>query len=318
MTQRTPTDATYVLVALVVGLFVGLVCQDSTAAESGEPVDLESEEVSWLVEPEVAAGFIEQRDPVVLDTRGESAYGGGHVAGAVPVDWGAFTPSEEADRGELLVDEATLQSEVRKLGVDNDRPVLVVGNPPDNWGEDGRIVWMLRTLGHERVGLVDGGHRALVEHGVETTGEQTDPEEGDFEVERRDQWGVDRAELREIVEAESDEVVIVDTRSEREYAGETPYGEDRGGHLPGAVHLHYRELLDGEGRLKSESTVRGMLEERGITSDKRVVAYCTGGVRSAWMTVVLAHLGYERAANYAGSGWDWAAAPEEDHPLLTE
>jgi thiosulfate/3-mercaptopyruvate sulfurtransferase len=312
--MRIHTDLTRVLLAFAAGLFVASGWEATGVAES----ESDRGAFPWIVEPAAAAAIIEEGEPVVLDTRDESAYESEHVAGAVQVDWEAFTPSQEEDRGELLADEATLQEKLRGLGVDGDRPVLVVGNPPDNWGEDGRIVWMLRSLGHDSAGLVDGGYAALAGEGVETTDQETDPESGDFEVDRRGDWLVERAELRELVDGESDQTVIVDTRSEREYRGETPYGEDRAGHLPGAVHLHYRALLDEEGRLRPASEVRSLLDDRGIAADKRVVAYCTGGVRSAWLTVVLAHLGYERVANYAGSGWDWAAAPEEDHPLVTE
>ncbi len=298
-------------IVLAVALVV-TVGADELAAGSG------GEALSWIVQPERAAELIdEQDDPVVLDTRGEAAWNEEHVAGAVPVEWGEFTASSEEDRGELLEETSELQAKLRALGVDADRPVFVVGNPPDNWGEDGRIVWMLRTLGHERAALVDGGHAALAEQGVETTDEATEPEEGNFEVERRESWTIARSEIKGLVGDDS-EAVIVDTRSEREFGGETPYGENRPGHLPGAVHLHYRRLLDDEGRLRPSSEIRELLEQRGISPDNRVVAYCTGGVRSAWLTAVLVDLGFERVANYPGSAWDWAAADEEEYPLVVE
>jgi len=263
----------------------------------------------WVVEPQRAAELIESGEVSVLDTRSDSQWNDGRLPGAVRVDWEAFTPSTKADRGELSADDAALQEKLRTLGIDGDRPVLVVGNPPHNWGEDGRIVWMLRTLGHDRAGLVDGGHRAVVEAGIEETDETTEPDPGEFTVDRRTDWVVDRREVE--ASLESDSAVILDTRQAREYAGGTPYGEARGGHLPGAKHLHYRALLGSDGRLRSPATVRRLLDQRGITPDERVIAYCTGGVRSAWMTVVLQYLGYGDVANYAGSMWEWAAGEGE-------
>ena len=38
-------------------------------------------------------------------------------------------------------------------------------------------------------------------------------------------------------------LVVVDTRTVQEYRGAKRFGEARGGHLPRAVHLHFRELL---------------------------------------------------------------------------
>ena len=64
-----------------------------------------------------------------------------------------------------------------------------------------------------------------------------------------------------------------------------------------------------------KAKLRALLKGRGIVPDQKVVAYCTGGIRSAWVVVVLAHLGYGRVANYAGSMWEWSAEPAEAYPL---
>ena len=53
--------------------------------------------------------------------------------------------------------------------------------------------------------------------------------------------------------------------------------------------------------------------EAGITADKLIVPYCTGGVRSGFAAAVLAELHYPRVANYDGSMWEWSA--DDDRPL---
>ena len=45
----------------------------------------------------------------------------------------------------------------------------------------------------------------------------------------------------------------------------------------------------------------------GLRDDTIVVAYCTGGIRSGFMYMVLRWCGYERAQNYDGSWWEWAS-----------
>ena len=109
--------------------------------------------------------------------------------------------------------------------------------------------------------------------------------------------------------------MIIDTRERREYEGGTPYGETRGGHVPGAVHLHYRSLLRKDGRLRSPGALKRLLQKAGISSNKEIIAYCTGGVRSGYVVAVLAHLGFSKVLNYAGSMWAWAAADAKQHPL---
>lgn len=281
-----------------------------------EPKAAEGPDVSdWVVGPSEAAAVIEEGNPTVLDTRGRATWKRGHVPGAVPLDWEEFTPSAQAERGRLTRDDAALQEKLRNLGVSSDRPVIVVGSNDGGWGESGRAVWMLRTLGHEAAAWVEGGHEALVSEGIEETTEETEPERGDFEVERRDDWSIERDELRSIYR--DDDVVLLDTREAREYRGETPYGESRGGHIPGAEHLYFKELLRSDGRLIADVRIREKLESAGAEPDDTVVVYCTGGVRSAWVTSVLVELGYRDVRNYAGSTWEWSAGATEDFPLET-
>lgn len=240
-------------------------------------------------------------------------FGGAKVPGAIAIDWTKFSRSDYPHQGELLRDDRALTEKLQALGIDRDRPVVVVGNPENGWGQDGRIVWMLRTLGHEQTALVDGGYEALLEVGIDR--DLVPPQRGNFVVKRRDRWVIDRDELK--ARFASGEVAILDARTPREYAGATPYRETRGGHVPGAISLHYREFIGEDGRIISRSQIVSRLEDAGVTPETAIVTYCTGGVRSGWLTAVLADLGYE-VKNYAGSMWEWAAAPANDYPLETE
>ncbi|NES07095.1 MAG: hypothetical protein F6K22_32415 [Okeania sp. SIO2F4] len=113
---------------------------------------------------------------------------------------------------------------------------------------------------------------------------------------------------------ENNNLVIIDTRELREYAGKTPYGEQRGGHIPGAVHIYFKDWLDNNGMLLSRDKILEMLAKKGITRDKNFVTYCTGGVRSAWSSSVLVDLGFQ-VKNYSGSMWEWSASDADIYPL---
>ena len=284
-----------------------------TSPETVQPWP-ETVPVPWIVSPEQARRLM-AAGARVLDVRAEPAYLEGHVEGALSTRWEAFSRSDDPYRGRLLEDDALLQSRIRALGIDGEAPVLVVGDPRAGWGEDGRLVWTLRTAGHERAAFVDGGLLALADAGVALSVARTPPPPaGGFTVRRRADWTVETAWVESHLR--DPEVVFVDAREAREYAGETPYGESRGGHLPGAVHLYYKDLLDPQGRLRGTAELRSRLEARGIAPEKTVVAYCTGGVRSAWLVAVLVELGFPAARNYAGSMWEWSAQPESTHPLV--
>ncbi|NJN86147.1 MAG: sulfurtransferase [Leptolyngbyaceae cyanobacterium SL_7_1] len=283
----------------------------------GNPIDPHTLQQQWIVSPDQAVGLLQQ-GATLLDARGSNAWNRGVLENSIGVTWQQFSQQEHPHKGKLLEDEAVLTQKLREIGVFNDRPVVVVADPANGWGEDGRIVWMLRTLGHRQAVLVDGGYQALVEQAVPVVaqGETIASTPGDFIIRRTNQWEVDQAELRRLMNANN--IVIVDVREPREYQGQTPYGESRGGHIPGAIHLYYRDLLDEQGNLRSRQELLALLQQHNITPDQelQVISYCTGGIRSGWFTAVLTDLGF-RAQNYAGSIWEWSAAPVEEYPLQT-
>lgn len=266
---------------------------------------------SWLVDAPSAIASV--GSALILDTRGSAAFALGHPEGAVRVTWEQFSRTEKHHRGELLAP-AALEAELQKIGVRGDQKVVVVGDP-DAWGEDGRIVWMLRAAGHKSAFAVDGGYPAWKSAGGATKmGGSAALKKGDFRVELVDEL---YATVGEVREALTRETLLIDTREKREFDGETPYGEQRGGHLPGAKHLHFKDLLGKGGKLKTPAEIQTLLNGRGIVKKTPIITYCTGGIRSGWMTMVLRSLGYN-ASNYAGSMWQWSSLPVEQFPLTTE
>ncbi|MCI0771536.1 MAG: hypothetical protein J4N94_06615, partial [Chloroflexi bacterium] len=71
-----------------------------------------------------------------------------------------------------------------------------------------------------------------------------------------------------------DDAVIWDVRTEGEFDGSVNRGNRRVGHVAGAVHLEWSELMDAEThRFRSEAEMRVLLNGLGITPDKTAYAY---------------------------------------------
>lgn len=275
----------------------------------------------WQVDPATAANWV-AGGATVLDARGKlfpfPQLGPNYLPGAIAIDWRAFSAPAKGDRsvrGRLHPENRVLTDKLQALGIDRDVPVIVVGAGRRGWGEEGRIVWMLRSLGHERVVFVDGGYRALAkavrELQVLRMVQPSVP--GDFVVRRSPQWTITKEELRDRL-SDLNNIVILDARSPQEFQGATPYGEQRGGHIPGARSLHFRETLGPDGRVLPRDRLQARLQELDIKPTDTIVSYCTGGVRSAWLTAILVDMGYD-ARNYAGSMWEWSAGNPDEYPL---
>lgn len=232
------------------------------------------------------------------------------LSGAVALAWTRLTFPDVPDKGRLQEDDDVLSALLSEVGLSSDRPILVVADSFRGGGEDGRLTWALRTLGHSRAALVDGGVDALLAAGPVSIAAPTG---GGFVVRRQADWEIAREQLRQAVTEGA--VVLLDTRERREYLGETPHGEARGGIVPGARHLWYRDLIGPDGRILPRAEVAARLNGLGVGPDGDIAAYCTGGVRAGFVTTVLTHYGY-RVRNYAGSMWHWAAGPADVYPLV--
>jgi sulfur-carrier protein adenylyltransferase/sulfurtransferase len=92
---------------------------------------------------------------------------------------------------------------------------------------------------------------------------------------------IDASRAREIIEEESPSIVDVREREEWEE-----------GHIPGAVHVP-------RGHLESR------IEQAAPDKSQPVVVYCAGGNRSAFATMTLEELGYQRVMSLAGGFTDW-------------
>ena len=272
--------------------------------------------IQWVVSAAEAKQLMPEA--TILDTRNLVAWVLGHIQGAVHVTWQQFSQPRLPNKGKLIENPSTLEQKLRAVGIFNTKPVIVIGDPPHNFGEEGRIVWMLRTLGHAQAVFVDGGHAALVLAGIPIQRGLTQPQaKGDFVVQRTGLWEIQRDELKTYLAAGwVPNFCTIDTREPREYAGATPYGEQRGGHIPGAVNLYFKDLMDVNGYLLPREQMLAKLNQIGLDPHTTITTYCTGGIRSAWVVGVLSDLGFKNVKNYAGSMWEWSASASNDYPLI--
>jgi thiosulfate/3-mercaptopyruvate sulfurtransferase len=259
----------------------------------------------WVHAAEVPA--LLAQGAVLLDAREPWRFRDeGHVPGARNAPWQAFTPRRDSG---LLRSVAELQAELQRLGVRRDRPVVVYARWDQGWGEEGRLFWMLEYLGHPAVRVVRGGVAAF--DGPRAHGEPPAATPGDFVARPLAARRATTTALAERATA----VTLLDTRTAEEFAGATLHGEARGGRLPGARHLHWKDLFEPGGSadappaLKSRSALAALFAAHGVTTERPTVAYCTGGIRSGFVYLVLRGLDHPQVANYDGSFWAWAADP---------
>ncbi len=262
---------------------------------------------SLLIDTESLQQQLGQSGLVIIDVRGKSAYEfGGHIPGAVHTTWHEYSDPDAVAKGLLDPDLGRMEQKMRALGISNESQIVIYSNPFDNWGDEGRMFWMLEYLGHTRLRILDGGWVKWVEERRPFEHGRVAPKPGNFTVKVAKQTAIGKEDLKIMVRQPHPGTTIVDARSLEEYLGKEVSGIPRAGHIPSALHVAWNGFLNKDATVKDLASIRAALEDKGVNPSQEIICYCTGGVRSAWLYFILKLAGYPTVRNYAGSWWEWS------------
>ncbi|MEL7681255.1 sulfurtransferase [Citromicrobium bathyomarinum] len=105
---------------------------------------------------------------------------------------------------------------------------------------------------------------------------------------------------------------VVDARDAGRFTGSV---EDAvhglpGGHIPGARHLFFRDVLAEDGTFRDPETLRALFDKAGLDLDRPIVTTCGSGVTASVLLFALRLLGAPQTALYDGSWSEWGADPD--------
>jgi len=279
---------------------------------SEKPVAEESTafEGKYLVNADYVKENAGNANVLLIDARGEDAAKKGTIEGAIALKWQMIADVNGKTGDEMwgtVLPAAELSEKLSGFGISKDKEIIVFGAAQNGWGDEGRIVWELNIAGFENIKMVDGGFDALANAGLNVVKGAAAPKPAEVVV---TELNNDHNINTDALKAEYDSFKVVDVRADEEYEGQTLYGEANGGHLPGAIHIKFTDLFNEDGLLKSNSDIEAMFTEEGINKEDKVVTYCTAGIRSAYMQLVLEMCGFENSLNYDESFYRWSAVNE--------
>lgn len=268
----------------------------------GAPMLASGAEPPALVTHEQVRKRLSDKALRLLDVRPRADYEKGHIPGAVSVDTKGASALASKPGG--LSDQAAWGAWVEPLGIADGQEVLVYGGKSPI--EAARVWWLLRYLGAERVGLIDGGFPLWAAGNRPVSSEATAVAPGKFRVR------LDRGRLatkEDVLAAlKSGSETVVDARSVGEYTG-SDKSSKRGGHVPSACRVEWSDLIDGEGRFLAEATLRSKFGKAGVKAGGPVITHCQGGGRASLDAFVLERLGFPTRNYYLG--WsDWGNVEE--------
>ena len=244
---------------------------------------------------------------VVIDARGSMLEEGSLMYDkAIVVDWADISLLGEfggEELGKLLSKENYLQI-FTKLGINADSEVLVYGftMPEQGFGDEVRVLYTFRYAGLDNVKFIDGGFKQVEKLGFNKNYEPSFDRIDVSDVVRSEATQHDKAIFTDelLLKIGNEDVQVIDTRLEVEYNGRVIYGENKAGHIPGAISLPLNTLVDNNGFLKSREKLEKYVTEKGLDKNKIQITYCTTGVRASYVAVILEELGF-KVRNYEPS-----------------
>lgn len=233
-----------------------------------------------------------------LTEPGRRAYEEGHLPGAVFVDVETDLTAPEGPGRHPLPSPAVFAATLGRLGI-APGDMVVAYDAAGGASAAARLWWMLRSLGHADVFVLDGGLPAWTAAGLPL---ETDPAPAaptsPYPVPETWTGVVDAA-------GAAAATVLVDARAPARYRGEIEPVDPRAGHIPGSLNVPYEGNVDGTGAFLP----RPLLAERyaGVGDDP--VVYCGSGITACHDLLALAVLG-RSGRLYEGSWSDWCSDPD--------
>ena len=269
-----------------------------------------------LVQAEALAAAIARGadDLVVLDCRvsladrgaGERLWREAHIPGALRADLERDL-SDMRRQGEGRHPWPDAADFTRRLGAWGIAPGTQVVAYDDGDGAFAARLWfLLRTLGHARVAVLDGGLARWTALGLPVDAVVAEPRPAHYpgEFDRSRLLGADQVQARV---AAGD--VLLDARAAPRFRGEVEPLDPVAGPVPGARNKPYADdLVDGRfkpaAQLAHEFAVA--LDGRDPT---RVIAMCGSGVTACHLLLAMEHAGLHGAKLFTGSWSGWLADP---------
>ncbi|HSH68886.1 MAG TPA: rhodanese-like domain-containing protein [Deferrisomatales bacterium] len=242
-------------------------------------------------------------DRVILDARPRRQWQAGHLPGAHSFPWQEHTGTDAVGVPDQAHLPGRLAAELGRLGIGETTAVAVYGDADTSWGGEGWVCWVFAWLGHRGpVRLLAGGVQSWQAAGLPLSRDASAPGPvATYRIQLRPEVLRTVEQVEKVGQGEDTGSTLVDTRSTWEWLS---------GHLPGAVHLPWKDLYAGpERRPLDPVAYQTLLAERGLDPAGFLVFYCTGGVRSAYAWTVHHLATGGPAANFEGGMEAWQRRP---------
>lgn len=169
-----------------------------------------------------------------------------------------------------------------------------------------RFWWMLRSIGHKKVQVLDGGFQEAEKEGFPINSKVKTIKK--TEIYNITEWELPQAHLNEVeIASQNKNNIIIDVRESDRYNGLSEPLDRIAGHIPGAINIPFASNLDKNGLFKSPEVLRAKYQTdfKKKSADK-IIIHCGSGVTACHTLLALDYAGLEIPKLYVGSWSEWS------------
>lgn len=245
----------------------------------------------------------------VSDMKNPGAYSEGHIPGAIYWPWKESL--WDATMREFVSPKGFSQL-ARKSGIGHETTIILYSN---SCQFAHYAFWVCMMSGHSKAKVLHGNRTLWVKEKRPMVRDIPRIKPVSYPVRATDESSrIGREGI--LAGLNNPDRVLLDVRTPEEFLGERvspkwmkiDHGAQRKGHIPGAQHLYYAELLNEDETFKPRDELRESFYKRGATPDKEIIFYCRLSHRASMVWFAARFLlGYTRTKVYDGSWSEWGS-----------
>lgn len=235
---------------------------------------------------------------------GRTAYNSEHIPTSLFCDPSAAlaaVPSSTTGRNPLPgVD--SLARWFRHWGLRRNRTVVVYDQGKGLFAA--RAWWVLTWAGVADVSILDGGLAAWDREGYPVLAGP-----GNLQSDSNITPQVGQLPVATIEDVKNFRGQLIDAREPNRFHGRKELFDLKAGHIPGALNVPSRDLLNPDNTYKSPAEIRARFAAEGVTGEEDMIVYSGSGFHSSQALAAMHIAGMTGAAHYVGGWSQWSADP---------
>jgi thiosulfate/3-mercaptopyruvate sulfurtransferase len=242
---------------------------------------------------------------------GRADFEKGHIPGAQFVDLQGELSDPDHQFRFMQPSAAHFAAAMARLGVSDTTRIVIYSTANVWWAS--RVWWLLRIFGHDNAAVLDGGFQKWSAEGRPTaTGPATPRAPATFTARAPRPLMADKAEV--LAAIGNGAVCTINALRPEQHTGSGGVQYGRPGRIAGSVNVAAMALLDpATNAFLPAEALRAKFAAVGAM-DRKVIAYCGGGIAASADALILTMLGHTDVKLYDASLSEWvkdAALPME-------